>query len=244
MADAADLQAGRPGGAWSRLFRVLVSPGKAMAEAAEDPAVLPPYLIWMLAYAVAVVGVVLFKMDDFVAAALQQVQGADAPAEQLEAVRAMMPYIVLGTALLSLLQPWIGGLYYALLMMFFGSFTGEAGRFKQYFSVAGYAAMPAVLSTLLGAPLTLSATSLEQMQQIGFHLGVLVPEASGALFGLLRAFDLFGIWSLVLVVLGYAAIHRMPPARAAWVGVFFFVVRALTSAGVAALGGGVAGLGG
>ncbi|MFO7172463.1 MAG: Yip1 family protein [Bacillota bacterium] len=249
MRDAAVQQDGRAGGPWSRLVRVLTSPGKAMAEVAEDPAVLAPYLTWMLVSTAVMLLVFLLKREEFVAAAIRQLEDRFAamgvPEEQLEVAKASVPAnLMVGALAGGLISPWLGGLYYALVMLLFGNFTGQAGKFKQYLSVAGYAAMPVVVGSVLRVPLMMAATSQEAALQAGYHLGGLVPGASGALAGFLMTFDLFGIWSLILVVLGYAAIHRMPPARAAWVGVFFFVVRALGAAGSMALSTSLMGLGG
>lgn len=234
------------GDAWRRLLQVLTSPGQAMAAVAEQPAILAPYLVWMVVGLAVHMLVFYSKLDLFVAEALKQVQAqGSVPPEQLEAMPTFMRISLLGgAAVTGLAMPWIGGLYYAGMLMLFGSFTGEAGKFKQYLSVAGYAAMPVVLGILLKAPLMLQASSQADLAKIGFHLGALVPGATGAKLGALAAFDLFGLWSLALVMMGFAAIHRTKPARAIWIALFFLALRVLGGAGSMAMSAGFGGLGG
>jgi hypothetical protein len=70
------------------------------------------------------------------------------------------------------------------------------------------------------------------------NLGFLAPEgASAAVLSLLSAFDLFKLWTLVLLVIGFAAVARLKKGTAAAAVVGCWALYVLGKAGWAAIFG-------
>jgi hypothetical protein len=58
------------------------------------------------------------------------------------------------------------------------------------------------------------------------HLAALFPKVSPAAFRALSSVDLFGLWTAVLLGLGFSAASGMRPGRAVWVGLSLYVIYA------------------
>lgn len=226
----------RPG-AWRSLVQVFWNPGQVMAVQAERPAIWPAYLVAMLVTAGAALAMTLATRDLGMAEIVRQLQARGQGAPTPDMVQALWVAGVLSAVVGAGIKPWLGGAITALVLMLCGALRGGAEGFRKYFAVAGYAGMPLVLGAIVQVPLVRNAGSMEQLQHIGLGPVAFFPQAQGALLGALQSLDMFGLWGLALLVIGFAAVHRMPVARAAWVGILLLLLRVVLGAGAGALGG-------
>lgn len=131
------------------------------------------------------------------------------------------------------IAPWtpifpvvFGTLAYLLIaLLFWVAFRlagGELG-FPHSFSVALHGFVPQGLAALIAIPVVLGQESLdpEAAQRGSFlasNLGFLAPEeASRVVVSLLSSLDLFALWSVVLLTLGYSVVARVSKGVAAGV---------------------------
>jgi hypothetical protein len=128
-----------------------------------------------------------------------------------------------------------------LAAIFLGAFKafGWDLRFKQSFGVTAHSFLPAVLGSLLALPVI---SQREQIDPRGMsdlvrsNLGFLVArDTSPALHSLLSSIDVFSLWVLALLVIGFAAASRVSRGRAAGIIVSLWVLFVLIKTGWAAL---------
>jgi Yip1-like protein len=227
---------------FGRLIGVLVAPVRTFQSIAQRPT-------WLVALLVLValgttVGVLAFQKVDIEAAVRAQIEersGGDASAEQVERATEVMGKFGWVIAL-------FGGLvfaplaYLAVALVFWVVFKllGSDLAFPASFSVTLHGLMPGAVGALLAIPVVIGAEEIDlQDLQSGnlllTNLGALAPEGSGAaLRSLLSSLDLFSLWSLVLLAVGYAIVGRVSRATAAWTVTALWILYVLCKAGWAA----------
>lgn len=122
--------------------------------------------------------------------------------------------------------------YLLIALLFWVTFRLAGGQlgFPQSFSVTLHALVPQGLSALLAIPVVLGQESIdpEAAQRGTFlasNLGFLAPEdASQAVVTLLSSLDLFSLWTVVLLILGYSVVARVSKGVAAGVVVVAWLV--------------------
>jgi Yip1 domain len=104
---------------------------------------------------------------------------------------------------------------------------GAKTTFGQMFCVWMYASLPKLLSGLLTI-LTIyvggNAESFDLKNPVGTNLGYYLPDAAPWLKSALSFFDVIGIWSLVLLVIGTAIVAKVSRGKAAAVVVGWWVL--------------------
>lgn len=122
--------------------------------------------------------------------------------------------------------------YLLVSLLFWGSFRLAGGEidFVRSFAVTVHSFVPQGLSALIAIPVVLGQESLdpEAAQRGSFlasNLGFLAPEdASAVVTTLLSSLDLFALWTVVLLILGYAVVARVSKGVAAGVVVAAWLV--------------------
>lgn len=225
-------------GGWRDLALVFWEPGPVLARAAAQPVFWPPYLAAMVVTAAAAL-VAGFGTRELVAAAvLKQAQASGQALPGGPAgVQAMVTVGLAVGAAMAAVTPLLTGLVTALLLLLAGALRGGGGRFAQYYAVAGYALLPNLLGAVLRVPLQLGATAPEQLRRISFGPAVFFPQAGGALLGALSALDMFSLWGILLLVWGFAAVHRLRFRQALYAGALVLLARVAWSAVAGALAG-------
>src|SRR6185436_5094127 len=108
----------------------------------------------------------------------------------------------------------------ALVFMVALRLTGSEVRFDQTFSTVLHSMIPWVIQGLLSLPLILRLEEVdpEEMRRGGVllsNLAALAPEGSGKiLVALLASLDLFSVWTLILLIIGYRVVARVSTATA------------------------------
>ena len=120
-------------------------------------------------------------------------------------------------------------LFLGLALELVGWLFGRPAPFSRYFSAAAISMMPMALFHILFAICAFRQFSITDAQ-IPFilpsHLAALFPKASPAAFRALSSVDLFGLWSAVLLGLGFSAASGMRKGRALWVGLSLYAIYA------------------
>jgi hypothetical protein len=134
--------------------------------------------------------------------------------------------ILLFAAIISLL--WWASLNFGL---------GARAKFSQIFAVGMYAGLPKILIYVLSAVLLYAGVGLDNFDMqnpIGTNIGYYLPSTSPTLRVAGSFFDVFGLWSLVLAILGTAIVTQKKPSQTAIVVVGWWVLGLLLLTAVTA----------
>lgn len=212
---------------FGRLIGVLLSPGKTFESIARRPTWVVPMVV--LVIVTTAVTLLLFQKADFMEMMRQQMeaQGQQIPADRAEGMEGFMKGCTIVSIVVFPVVLWLVGAAFFLLFNLFG---GQL-RYPVSLSVLLHSFMPGVVSALLSIPVILSRESftMKELQSGGrvlkSNLAFLAPEDAGPrLVALLSSLDLFAIWTMVLMVLGYHVAARVSKATAASVVLALWVL--------------------
>jgi len=204
---------------FQRIIGVLFSPDATFASIARRPDWVVPLVLLLLVALCA--GVIMAPHMDFGAAASEAMaQNKNASPEQIDkAVRIsasigkVLMYIAPVLSLIGLLV--IAG----VVLLAFRIFGGE-GDYKQAFSVTCYASMPTIIKSVITLIIVVAKGGIlpaQAMQTIvRSNLGFLVDYKTNPMaFALLSSFDIFTVWFLALLIIGFAYVARVSKAKSA-----------------------------
>lgn len=229
---------------WGRLIGVLVAPGETFRSIAERPTWLPPLLL--LALLGAAVGLVLQMRTDpeeMVRGQLEMVK-VDVPQEQVDKMiedaenrttGAKVGLAAIGVVIQAVIYAVVAVLFWIGFRMF-----GSEMDYLRSLATTLYGFMPLAVASLINLPLMFARESLtfEEARNGGVlvsSLKALAPEEASAVTGaLLGSFDLFTIWTLVLLTIGYRAVAKVSTAVAAGIVILFWLVYVVGKVGLAA----------
>jgi hypothetical protein len=126
------------------------------------------------------------------------------------------------------------------LFKVFTLLMGRGARFKQVYSVTAYAYLASTLISTVVTLITIylkDPVDLDIYNPITSNLGAILPMMVEGLpkfvLGLASFVDVFGIWNLILLAIGYAAVtHKMKTGTAAVFLVILYVIGAFVWAGL------------
>ena len=229
---------------WGRLIGALVAPGETFRSIAERPTWLPPLLIFML-LAGAVTAVIQMRTDpeEMVRGQLEMIK-FDVPQEQvdkmIEDAENQSTAAKAGTVAAGAVgQPIIFAIVAVLFWIGFKMFGSEMDYLRSLATTA-HAYLPLALATLINLPLLLARETVTFEEAAGG--GVLVsslkafaPEDASAVTEiLLGSFDLFTIWTLILLTIGYKEVAKVSTAVASGIVILFWLVYVVGKVGFAA----------
>jgi hypothetical protein len=221
--------------AFGRLLGALVSPVATFRSLAERPTWLPALLLVALAPLVG--GLLALPKFDWEGVVRDQLEasGMDLTAQQIEQQVAVTEKIGPITTYLTPLTMTIVQLLVALV--FWGLFTLAGGQpgFKRSLAVASHGMLPLVVAQLLSIPVilgteTIGADDIRTGSLLQSNLGAFAGDDSGpVVLAVLSSLDVFTIWTLILLAIGYRFAAGVKPATAAltvalawlfgWVGI-------------------------
>ena len=217
------------------LVKVVYDPGAVFERLREKPSFWRPFI------AICVVQLVLGVLQLPYTKAAMAAQFAQMPAragggapDPSKFATIGLLFVPIGLLLLFLISA-------ALLWVLVSVFAGDA-RFATLLSVATYVGITFVLLSVAGlATLMLKGvqgiTSPADLQP-ALGLDLLVPEAGRFTTALLKAFNPFSIWGVILTAIGIQTTHRTSKGTAYTVAAVAFVIGTLIGAGFAMLGPG------
>lgn len=228
---------------WGRLWGVLAKPGETFASIAEGPT-------WGLALAVLVVAsavavLVMFSRVDF--AEMMRQQMAAQHQQVPPGLESRMGIIKGCSEAAAVAIPAIIPLVVAAVFLVFNLLGGEID-YRRSLAVTVHAAMPQVVKALLTIPIALTRASLTMEEVQGgllrSNLAFLAPAGSGRpLVTLLTSLDLFALWNLVLLAIGYRIAAKVSRTAAAVTVALLWVVLVGLFVGFSALGASMSGRG-
>lgn len=228
---------------FARIAGVLFAPAETFRDIARRPDVIVPLLVLV---AIMYAGIALTaNRIDWDAAVDQQVEmikkrqpnlAEEDIRRQAEMGRAVgkvgiwiaPPLMIAGYAIVA-----------GVLLLACRLFGGE-GNYKQAFSATLYAWMPVMLASIIGTIVVLAKGGLidpvEMQTLVKSNPGFLVDMTEQpVLFSALSSLDLFGLWRLVLLIFGFAALSRLSRGKTAAIVISLWLVMVMIKLGMAAI---------
>ena len=213
----------KPSNPFSRMIGVLFSPSQTFAEIARKPDwVVPAIVIIVIAVTTAIVAIPHIDFESQIRESLDA-KGVSGP--QAEQAMRFGVAITRGTQYVAPVLI-IGGLAVVALLYWVGTkIVGGAASYPQVFSIVLYGYMPQVLKMLVKIPIILTKHGLTLQDAetvVRSNAAFLVSfKANPMLWSFAHRFDLFLLWSLILMTIGLAAASRLSKAKS---GAVVFVV--------------------
>lgn len=229
---------------WGRLIGALVSPGETFRSIGERPTWLPALLVLVLLGGV--VGVVIQLKSDPEELVREQFDAMkfDVPQEQVEkAVEDAQNRSTATKVAMAGAGIFFQAVIYALLaLVFWVAFKmfGSEMDYVRSLAATAHAYMPFAVGSLLNLPLMLSREKItfEDVRNGGVlvsSLKALAPEdASTVTESLLGSFDLFTIWTLVLLTIGFKAVAKVSTAVASGIVILLWLIYLVGKIGLTA----------
>jgi len=229
--------------AFQRIAGVFFSPVETFADIARKPDILVPLLvILVISYVGTFLSMPHLDWDAMVAQQAEMVKKqnpnvSDADIERMGRITKSMTKVMgyMGPILII-----IGYLIVALVVWGACRLMGGEGDFKQAFSATLYAHFPRVLLGIIAAVVIMARGMVDPST-----LATVVKSSPAflvdmkeqpVLFALLGSIELFQIWTIVLLIIGFAALTKLSRAKTAAIIISLWVISLVVKVGFAALG--------
>lgn len=232
-----------PKTAFERIAGVLFAPAETFQDIARKPDVLVVLvLILVVSYASVLLTVPRIDFDAMFASQAEQIRAKNPSVSDSDLER--MQKMGMGFAkAMSWASPVLMICWYAILagvlLLAFRMWGGE-GTYRQAFSAAVYSWLPLTLFSIISTIVILVRGSFDPTTAatlVKSNPAFLVEmKDHPVLFSLLSSFDVFTIWTVVLLVFGFAALSKSSKGRAAAIVISLWAVTIVIKLGFAALG--------
>jgi hypothetical protein len=124
----------------------------------------------------------------------------------------MLPMSIVGVVVVTLIIVFVmAGITHLIMKM-----VGGKGRYRHSRAVVAWSLLITALGSLIKLPIMIARDSM--IVETGPSLFFKNLEPSDRLFKLLSSFDIFTIWSMVVLAIGLAVVYRVSTGKA-WVAV-------------------------
>lgn len=200
----------RRSGIFQRFIGIFAAPQATLRDITRHPNWLVPLVFIALAFSLMTQWIVPAIVQDARPEIEKRLAQRDIPAEQVEQItevslRNIHNYSAvsagIGTVIVSLIA--------AAAILFIGNIIlGGKSNFLQVFSVYMWTGLVSILGFLLKIPLILN----QMTTKIYFSPAAFFPAEAetGTLFRIALIFDLFTIWRIVLIAIGFSLIYQFP----------------------------------
>ncbi len=214
---------------FQRIIGVLFSPNATFASIARRPDWLLPLALLLIVSLSA--GIIIAPRVDFASATREAMeQNKNVSQEQIDRAVKMTSSISKVFTYLSPVLSLIALLVIAgIILLAFRIFGGE-GDFNQAFSVTCYASVPTIIKSIVTLIIIMARGSVIPAQELATlvrsNLGFLADyKANPMAFALLSSLDLFSVWFLALMIIGFAYVSRVSKVKSATIIIsLWFVV--------------------
>jgi hypothetical protein len=232
------------GGLLQNLIDLYFSPREAFTRIVRSPRILAPLVVYVI-LVLGFTGIWMQKMDpvEFMKTQIEESGRADKiPPDQLPGIieqqAKMMPIFgwVVGPVFIAIMLLVIAG---SLMFVFRFFYSGEVS-FKQAIAIVVWTFLAV---GLVSTPVTLAVLSLKgdwninPQEAIQANLGLLLEKSSAAkpLWALLTSVDVFVLWMVFLLAVGFGVAGRKPTSSALWGVAIPWAIIVLCKVGWAAL---------
>lgn len=228
---------------FSRFAGALFSPGETFDDIARRPDILWPLLVFVILGFIST-ALMLPRLDlEAVNAAQSEAMRKQNPNMSEADLERIQRFGAAGTRVFMWVMPVLSVLFYmaiaGVILLAFRMMGGE-GTFKQALSTTLYAWTPLLLFSIILLIVVIARGTFDPTTAatlVKSNPAFLVDmKEQPVLFSLLSAFDLFTIWTIVLLIIGFAAVSKMKPGTAAGIVISLWVVFIVIRLGFAALG--------
>ncbi|MFN2385743.1 MAG: YIP1 family protein [Thermoanaerobaculia bacterium] len=228
--------------ALARIPGVFFSPVRTLDSIAQRPTWVAPLVLWTICSVI--LTVLIMPRIDYAGMLRERMEegGQQISEERLESMVETQSRIGRGIGFVwgTVAPTAISLLLAAIFLGAFKAFGWDL-RFRQALGVTAHSFLPAVLGSLLAIPVISQREKIDprgMSDLVRSNLGFLVArDASPALHSLLSSIDIFSLWVLALLVIGFAAASRVSRGRAAGIIVPFWVLFVLIKTGWVAMTG-------
>lgn len=225
---------------FQRIAGVLFAPAETFKDIARKPDFLVPLIV--LVVVGFVVTAILVPRMDFEAAFRAQMEQSGNQMTEADMERGLKMMTAIGKVM-----AWTGPIWGVLiwviiagvLLLAFRLFGGE-GTFGQAFSTTLYSWFPQVISSIVLAVVALARGQIDPTTMatvVKSSPAFLVDmKEQPVLFAFLSSLDIFTIWTVILLIIGFATLSRVSRAKAAVIVLSLWAVQIVIKLGFAALG--------
>lgn len=216
-----------------RVGGALFTPGQTMPEIAQRPDITAPLLTILLI--VLVIGILFGLKLDFVS--MMRETFSNVPNATPDIVEKQARFAAIFARAMAFFAP----VTTAISLVIFGAIflaafrlMGGDGEFNQAFSITLYAWFPQVIKGIITAIVLLSRKRPPDMylmqNPVATNPGFFISGKTHPIaFAFLSSLDLFTIWTLVILILGLAAMSRFSRAKSAAIVLSLWAVKVLFS---------------
>lgn len=227
---------------FQRIAGVLFAPAKTFQEIARRPDILAPLVVIVLV-GYATTALIQPRMDwDAMIVAQQEAMQAKNPNLQAKDMEQMGKVGIAVAKTLAWFGPIIMVAWYALMagvLLLAFRLMGHQGTYKQAFSVSLYAWIPLLLASIVLTIVVVSRGTFDPTEMatvVTSNPAFLVDmKEQPVLFALLSSIDLFTIWTIVLLAIGWSYAGGTTITKSAIIVVTFWVLLIVIKLGFAAL---------
>lgn len=225
---------------FSRIAGVFFAPGETFASIVRRPDFVVPLVLILIVSLTT--GILIAEKVDFKSLAREAVESSgrqlppDAQQRQVNLMGGVMKASAFFAPVITVLSMVILA---AIIFAAFKIFGGE-GDFLQAFSITVYAWMPNLIRAVVSVVAILakkSAITIYSLQNpVASNPGYFInPKLHPIEAAFLGSFDVFTIWVLILLIIGFAAMSRFSRAKAAAIMLSLFAIKLLFAVGAGAM---------
>lgn len=227
---------------FERIAGVLFAPAETFQDIARKPDILAPLLIILVVGYIST-ALVIPKMDmsSITAQQIEQMRKQN-PNMGEEQIAQMERFTEASGKVMGWIGPLLGVAWYAILagilLLAFRLFGGE-GTYKQAFSATLYAWIPLVLFGVIVTVVVIARGTFDPSTAVTLvksNPAFLVDmKEQPILFSLLSNFDIFTIWTIFLLIVGFSVLSKTSRAKAATIVLSLWAAMIVVKLGFAAL---------
>lgn len=226
-----------------RIAGVLFAPAETFADIARRPTILGPALVLLIVgYLSTAIAMPRFDFDALTAMQREKILKQNPQMAEKDLER-MDRYAIAGTKVFVWCAPVLMFAWYAIVaavLLFAFRLMGGEGTYKQAYSATLYAWMPMLILGIIGSIVVIARGSFDPTTAqtlVKSNPAFLVEmKEQPVLFSFLASFDLFGMWMVVLLAFGFAALSRMRLRTALAIVIPLWLAFVLVRLGFTAMG--------
>lgn len=191
---------------WQVLWGVIRRPGKTFQQTGGRAGLGLPVLLMLSGTVFLTVATTLSQQEKIAAQMQKELAGTPGISpEQIESMVALSasPAAIVTGAVMALICVLLGWVIQSGILHLVVRALGGKGVFRQAFGIVCWAWIPLFLGGVLKGVYVLATGNLP------------IPQGTGLVNALLANTDLFAVWNMVILVLGFAAVYGVSKKRAA-----------------------------